>query len=57
MMAETVFLPIITLLVGIVGYFVKKTYDRVDTMGNRVDDISRDLFDVKSKVDILWQTK
>lgn len=43
-------LTIITILVTIVGYFVKKTYDKTES-------ISSDVADMKPKVDILWKDK
>ena len=47
METQNILLSIITILIGIVGYFVKKTLDKVE-------DISKDVSEMKPKVDILW---
>ena len=49
-MNEGIMLTIITILTAIIGYFVKKTFDKVEI-------ISDNVFDIKPKVDILWKDK
>ncbi len=42
-------LAAITVLAGVVGYLLKKTYDKVDTIGS-------DVAEIKPKVEILWSS-
>ncbi len=42
--------PILTVLIAVSGYFLKKTFDKVEI-------ISRDVSDMKPKLDILWRDK
>lgn len=47
---DSLLLTIITILVGIVGYFIKRILDKTETIGV-------DVADIKPKVDILWKDK
>lgn len=42
--------PILTVLIAIIGYFLKKTFEKVE-------EISRDVSDMRPKLDILWRDK
>lgn len=50
MTLDSILLSIITLLIAVVGYFLKKTFDKVEVIHTNVSDI-------KPKVDILWKDK
>lgn len=47
---DSLLLTVITVLVAIIGYFVKKTLDKTETIGV-------DVADMRPKVDILWKDK
>ena len=49
-MATNLLLTTITILVAVIGYFVKKTFDKTEIIGT-------DVADIKPKVDILWKDK
>ncbi len=49
-MNQNLLLTINTILVAVVGYFLKKTFDKVEATGN-------DVSEMKPKLDILWRDK
>jgi hypothetical protein len=49
-MDQNILLTIITILIAIIGYFLKKTFDKVETIG-------ADVSEMKPKLDILWRDK
>jgi len=50
-------LATITVLIGAIGYFLKRMFDRIDEMGHEVRDIRNDIADIKPKMEILWQDR
>ncbi len=50
MTSENILLTIITILVTVIGYFLKRTLDKTES-------ISDDVSEIKPKVDILWKDK
>ncbi|MEI6490578.1 MAG: hypothetical protein WCO16_02330 [bacterium] len=50
MTTENLQFTIITILIAVVGYFLKKTLDKIEV-------IHTDVSDIKPKVDILWKDK
>ena len=49
-MNQNLLLTINTILVAVVGYFLKKTFDKVEVTAN-------DVSEMKPKLDILWRDK
>jgi hypothetical protein len=47
-MNSEILLAVITILVTVIGYFLKKTFDKVEVIGT-------DMAEVKAKVDVLWK--
>jgi len=50
MTSENILLTIITILLTVIGYFLKRTLDKTES-------ISDDVSEIKPKVDILWKDK
>ncbi|HEY9583248.1 MAG TPA: hypothetical protein VJK09_03015 [Candidatus Paceibacterota bacterium] len=48
-------LALITVLIGALGYLLKRMFDSVEKLIDRVDLIYRDVSDIRPKVELMWR--
>ena len=56
-MSSEISFTIITILLGIIGYFLKRTFDLTGKMEDKIDAIATDVSEMKPKVDILFSER
>jgi hypothetical protein len=54
-MENNTFIIIITPLLGVIGYLLKRILDKIDRMESNLYRIESDVADMKPKVQIMWE--
>lgn len=57
-MNDTSFLlSLLSIALAIIGYFLKKILDTVENLSNKLDELWKDLHNIKPRLDVLWENR
>jgi len=50
-------ISLLSIAFAVIGYFLKKTFDKIEELSKKFDDLWGDLHDMKPRVDVLWENR
>lgn len=50
-------LSLLSIALAIIGYFLKKILDTTENLSNKLDELWKDLHDMKPRLNFLWENR